>query len=266
MTVGLLIGFLLYVNSFYMPLRQLAAVWASFQLALAGLDRISAVLALESNMPVMPARGRRERPASLLAFEHVAFSYPGGSEVLQRRDVRARARQDLRAGRPDRRRQDDDGVADGAAVRSDRRAGAARRPGHPHRTQPEERARKIGFILQEPFLFTGTIRDNILYGNARYARLLRRAAASRCSTTSNLGDLLARFEQGLDTKVTAGGDGDQPGPEAAHRLHARRAAGSRDPDPRRGHGQHRHRDRAAARADPRASCRRRRPRSSSRTA
>ena len=56
-TIGLLIGFLMYVNSFYLPLRQLAVVWTSFQLALAGLDRISAVLALESNMPVSARRG-----------------------------------------------------------------------------------------------------------------------------------------------------------------------------------------------------------------
>ncbi len=55
MTVGLLIGFLLYVNSFYLPLRQVAMLWSSFQLALAALDRISEVLALESNMPVIPA-------------------------------------------------------------------------------------------------------------------------------------------------------------------------------------------------------------------
>src|SRR5262249_28887508 len=47
LTVGLLIGFLLYLNSFYMPLRQLAALWSSFQLAMASLDRISAVLSLE---------------------------------------------------------------------------------------------------------------------------------------------------------------------------------------------------------------------------
>ena len=33
---------------------------------------------------------------------------------------------------------------------------------------PEERTRKIGFILQEPFLFTGTVRENILYGNEPY--------------------------------------------------------------------------------------------------
>ena len=55
-TIGLLIGFLFYVNNLYGPMRQLATVWSSFQLAMAGLDRISEVLALESNMPVVDAR------------------------------------------------------------------------------------------------------------------------------------------------------------------------------------------------------------------
>jgi len=36
-TIGLLIGFLAYIYSFYQPLRQLAALWASFQVAMAGL-------------------------------------------------------------------------------------------------------------------------------------------------------------------------------------------------------------------------------------
>jgi len=40
LTIGLLISFQLYVNNFYAPLRQLASIWASFQSALASLDRI----------------------------------------------------------------------------------------------------------------------------------------------------------------------------------------------------------------------------------
>ena len=83
-TVGLLIGFLLYVNSFYMPMRQLAVVWSSFQLALAGLDRISEVLALESNLPVLP-RATVESGRALLEFDQVGFSYPGSQRSPSRR-------------------------------------------------------------------------------------------------------------------------------------------------------------------------------------
>jgi ATP-binding cassette subfamily B protein len=69
---------------------------------------------------------------------------------------------------------------------------------------PEERSRKIGFILQEPLLFTGTIRDNILYGNERYLHHSDEQLLSLFAER-NLDRLLARFEEGLQTKVAAGG-------------------------------------------------------------
>ncbi len=75
LTIGLLVGFLLYVNSFYMPLRQLASVWASWQQALAALDRISEVLALETDMVTVPAE-KVEVKNAVLAFEQVSFRYP----------------------------------------------------------------------------------------------------------------------------------------------------------------------------------------------
>src|SRR5499433_3048374 len=94
LTVGLLIGFLLYVNSFYLPLRQLAVLWSSLQLALAAVDRISEVLTLESNMPRLAAaepgptyaKSGRDGAASssVLEFENVRFSYVGGKEEVLR--------------------------------------------------------------------------------------------------------------------------------------------------------------------------------------
>ncbi len=65
--------------------------------------------------------------------------------------------------------------------------------------------KKIGFILQEPFLFTGTIRDNVLYGNEQY-RDYSDDQLIALLDQRNVGGLLARFEQGLQTKVTSGGD------------------------------------------------------------
>jgi len=70
----------------------------------------------------------------------------------------------------------------------------------------ETRTSKIGFILQEPFLFTGTIRDNILYGNAQY-KDLSNEALSMILSESGLDGLLERFDGGLTAQIKSSGDG-----------------------------------------------------------
>jgi len=71
--------------------------------------------------------------------------------------------------------------------------------------QPAERTQKIGFILQEPFLFTGTVRDNILYGNEKYTGYTNKDLEQAIKDAS-LESLLVLFEQGLETKVLSGSD------------------------------------------------------------
>jgi ATP-binding cassette, subfamily B, bacterial len=71
---------------------------------------------------------------------------------------------------------------------------------------PEERSRKIGFILQDPFLFTGTVRENLLYGQDVQLSLSAERLEMAISD-AGLGSLLARFEKGLDTMVQTTGDG-----------------------------------------------------------
>jgi ATP-binding cassette subfamily B protein len=68
-----------------------------------------------------------------------------------------------------------------------------------------ERSEKIGFILQEPFLFTGTLRDNILYGNEKYLHHTN-DELRKILEDHGLSNLLARFERGLDTKIATSGD------------------------------------------------------------
>jgi ABC-type multidrug transport system fused ATPase/permease subunit len=203
MTVGLLIGFLLYVNSFYMPLRQLAAVWSSFQLAMASLDRISDMLALEPNMPQLPAPGGQS-PA-VLTFDHVEFSYVAGRPVLRDATFALDAGKTYALVGPT-----GGGKTTTASLMArlyDPTGGRVLLDGRDIRSySPAERAERIGFILQEPFLFTGTVRDNIVYGNEALQRLSDDEIAARL-TGKNLAGLLARFEQGLATAVTAGGDG-----------------------------------------------------------
>jgi ATP-binding cassette subfamily B protein len=201
-TTGLLIGFLLYVNNFYGPMRQLAAVWSSYQLALAALDRISEVLALESDMPVLAA-GPSES-TSVLQFRKVHFQYPGGKEVLH--DITL----DLEKGNvyalvgPT-----GGGKTTTASLMArlyDPTAGSILLDGRDIRSvPPAERARRIGVIPQEPFLFTGTVGENIVYGNEEYANYSTGQLAAVLEK-SNLSSLLSRFSEGLDTKVSSGGN------------------------------------------------------------
>jgi len=201
-TLGLLIGFLLYVNSFYGPMRQLATVWSSFQLALASMDRISEVLALESDMPVIAAP--EVRSESVLSFRQVHFHYPGGSDVL--RDISFELEQGKAYALV--------GPTGGGKTTTallmarlyDPTAGSVLLNGRDIRSYtPEERARKIGFIPQEPFLFNGTVRDNILYGNEKY-KDYSSEKFSDVLEEANLSRLLARFSEGLDTPVATSGN------------------------------------------------------------
>ncbi len=202
LTLGVLIGFLLYVNSFYLPLRQLGTVWSAFQMALAAFDRISEVLALESNMPVIP--GAPAPPGAALEFENVRFSYPGGKEVLRDASFRLESGKTYALVGPT-----GGGKTTTASLMArlyDPVSGRVALDGRDIRSYPpDERVRKIGFILQEPFLFTGTIRDNILYGNEQYKNHSNERLLALLKERS-LDALLPRFEQGLETQVTAAGD------------------------------------------------------------
>ena len=201
-TAGLLIGFLLYINNFYGPMRQLATVWSSYQLALAALDRISEVLALESDMPVL-AVGSPES-TSVLQFRKVHFQYPGGKEVLHDITLELEKGNVYALVGPT-----GGGKTTAASLMArlyDPTEGSIFLDGRDIRSvPPAERARKIGVIPQEPFLFTGTVGDNIVYGNEDYANCSTEQLATVLEE-SNLSSLLSRFSEGLETKVASSGN------------------------------------------------------------
>jgi len=203
-SIGLLIGFLAYVNSFYHPLRQMAGLWASFQTAMAGWDRISQILSLDTNLEVIEDT-KKVSSSSYLSFRNVSFTYPNGKEVLHHVSF------DLERGKTYAFVGPTGGgkttTASLIARLYDATKGSVLLDGKDIRTyKPEERTSKIGFILQEPFLFTGTVRENILYGNPEYLNLSN-DDLTRVIEESGLESLLRRFDEGLDSKVQTTGDG-----------------------------------------------------------
>lgn len=243
-SAGFLITFFAYVFSFYDPLKQMAALWANFQVALAGWDRISQILAVESDLytlspqeldkevssSALPGHQLAAVPAStihqptgaglsgnstgvsnppavpaLLEFRGVSFHYPDGTEVLHNNSFRLEKGKTYALVGPT-----GGGKTTTASLIArlyDPTAGRVYLAGKDIRTySAKERSQKIGFILQEPFLFSGTVRDNLLYGNEQYKDHSNQQLAD-VIRAANLETLLTRFDAGLDTNISSGGDG-----------------------------------------------------------
>jgi len=222
------VSFFIYTQTFYDPLRQLAALWSGFQTAVAGWDRISRILYLESDLVTVPeeeatvigggltvvpaggngstgANGSGGRSPALIEFRSVSFAYPNGKDVLRHNSFRLEKGKTYALVGPT-----GGGKTTTASLLArlyDPTEGAVLLDGKDIRTfTPAERAQKIGFILQDPILFTGTVRDNVLYGNAAYKDFSNEELAAVLHV-SGLETLLTRFDEGLDTKVTLGGEG-----------------------------------------------------------
>jgi ATP-binding cassette subfamily B protein len=202
-TIGSLIVYLSYANNFYNPLRQLASLWASFQTAMAGWDRISQILSLETNLVTVKEQVI-EPSDSLLEFRNVHFAYPGGNEILHNINFKLQRGKTYALVGPT-----GGGKTTTASLIArlyDPTKGTVFLDGKDIRSyEPDERSQKVGFILQEPFLFTGTVKENILYGNEIYKDFSNDELEDALKKAS-LGGLLAIFEHGLETKVLSSGD------------------------------------------------------------
>lgn len=204
-TLGLLISFMSYVQLFYQPLRELAALWASFQTALAAWDRISVILSLESNLimvesrePVAATRG------TLVAFKEVSFQYPDGKRVLHDVNFEMKEGKTYALVGPT-----GGGKSTTAALIArlyDPTEGFVLLNGKDIRSySAASLSEDIGFILQEPFLFTGSLKENLLYGNNAFQQISDEELFKIISE-AGLADLLVYFEEGLNTQLKAATD------------------------------------------------------------
>ncbi len=205
-TFGLLISYLAYVTRFYDPLRQMATLWSDLQGALAAWDRISEILSMKNNLPIIKTNTADKKIGKgLVEFRSVSFAYEGGSKVLDSISFTMEQGKTYALVGPT-----GGGKTTTASLIArlfDPTEGTVFLDGKDIRSyEPAERAEKIGFILQDPFLFTGTVRENILYGNTQYQEYSDEKLESLIKK-EGLGKLLDRFDQGLSTKVSTDTDG-----------------------------------------------------------
>ncbi len=196
LTVGVLVAFALYVQRFFDPIRDLVLQYAQMQRAMAGGQRIFEVLDTQPEIVDAPGAVALDDVRGDVRFENVGFHYVEGVPVL--RDINLHVRPgetvalvgptgagkstltaliarfyDVTEGRI---------LIDGRDIREIERRSLARR---------------MGIVLQDPFLFSGTVRENIRYGRLDAGD----DEVEEAARTVGADEFIRRLPRGYDTEL-----------------------------------------------------------------
>jgi ATP-binding cassette subfamily B protein len=163
-TPGELVAFMLYLNLLFSPIQQLSHVFDTYQQAGASMAKIRELLAIAPSVPEAEHPVDPGRVLGAIRFEGVRFRYPGGAaDALAGVDLDVAPGQTVAL-------VGETGAGKSTIVKLvarfyDPTAGRILVDGHPLGDLAlGPYRRQLGYVPQEPFLFSGTIRDNIAYG------------------------------------------------------------------------------------------------------
>ncbi len=192
-----LVAFFMYLEMFYTPVRALTGAWEQIQEALAGATRVGELL----NEPpeVVDSRDALTLPDKVdghITFEDASFAYERGETVLQNITLDIPAGSVTALVGPT-------GVgkttlASLIARFYDVQDGAVRLDGHDLRDIKLQSLRQqVSIVLQDVFLFHGTVRENILFGrtNATEEEMIQAARVA------NAEEFILKLPQGYDTLI-----------------------------------------------------------------
>lgn len=200
-TPGVLVAFVLYIDRFFDPIRDLSQRFDSFQSTMAGGERIFALL--DTPIEVRDAPDARPLPPIRgdVRFENVSFNYPDDpTPVLENinLDIRAGTTVAL-VGKT--------GAGKSTLIKlvgrlHDPTHGRILVDDHDLRTVSQHSLRsQMGIVLQDPFLFAGTVAENIRFGRPQAAMADVEAAARAVGAH----EFISRLHSGYETPVEEGG-------------------------------------------------------------
>lgn len=200
LSVGLVAAFLIYAQQFFRPVQLAASVYTLMQSALAGAERVYAILDEEREPADAPDAIELGRAAGRIAFEGVSFAYDPAHPVL--RDVSFEVEPGQTVALVGRTGAGKTTVASLIPRFYDVTAGVVKLDGHDLRRVKRESLRgQMAMVLQEPFLFSGTIADNIAYGRPGATREQIEAAARAVHAH----EFIAALPKGYDSEIGEGG-------------------------------------------------------------
>jgi ATP-binding cassette subfamily B protein/subfamily B ATP-binding cassette protein MsbA len=200
LSIFTLLTFVLYIDQFFFPIRMLAQRYNIFQSVMAAGDKIFTLL--DTPIEIQDKEGAKDLPQIKgdVTFHNVDFTYDGKDFVLKNVDV------DIPAGHTVA-LVGHTGAGKSTLVKMVKRfydasAGNVIIDGHDvsEVTQSSLRS-QLGVVLQEPYLFSGTVMDNIRYGrmNATDDEVIEAAKAVGAH------DFIMDMENGYDSEIREGG-------------------------------------------------------------
>lgn len=212
LTFGTLSAFISYTMNFFEPIQQLAGILAEMQSAQASAERVITLIdtpceIMDSDEVIAkygdnfhPKRENWEELKGDIEFEHVSFSYKEGETVLDNFSLKVRAGETIAL------------VGETGSGKStivnlvcrfyEPTQGRILVDNRDYKERSQLWLQdRLGYVLQTPHLFSGTIRENICYGRKDASDEDVRAAARMVSAE----DFILRLENGYDTEVGEGG-------------------------------------------------------------
>jgi len=201
LTPGIVVAFVLYLFRFFAPIRQLTTLYDEVLAAMAASERIFELADTEPEVRDKPGALQLGRIEGLVEYDHVGFSYIAGQPVVKDLNIVARPGEMIAL------------VGATGSGKSttislltrfyDVLEGEIRIDGH--RLQDialKSLRQQFGIVLQEGFLFSGTIRDNIRYGRLDATDEELEAAARAVGAH----EFILRQPQKYDTEVRERGE------------------------------------------------------------
>jgi ATP-binding cassette subfamily B protein len=199
-TVGTIAAFISYSRSFANPLRHFANLYNSIQSALAGAERIFEIIDAEPELTDASDAVSADDFVGLVEFNDVDFSYVPGIQVLKDIDLKAEPGQTIALVGPT-------GAGKTTMVNVltrfyDIQDGSIEIDGMDIRhVKKDDLRRQLGIVLQDVFLFSGTVMDNIRYGRLD-------ASDGECIEAAKLANadgFIRRLPQGYSTNLSEQG-------------------------------------------------------------
>ncbi len=201
-TVGIIVIFAEYSRQFTRPLNDLANQWNTLLSAVAGAERVFDVLGEDEERKDEGAARELAEVKGTVVFDHVTFAYEGRSATIDEVSFSVTPGETIALVGPT-------GAGKTTLIQLlcrfyDPSSGRILIDGHDSRELKRENLRShMAFVMQDPFLFVGTIRDNIRYGKLDATD----AEVEQAARLANAHSFIKRLKDGYNAVLKPDGSG-----------------------------------------------------------